>query len=115
MQTVVGKGMELTTRKIRFFLLVCMIVLSLSGCGRVREARMYREVLTNKSIMSAKDFFERYPESPYTDDLVDQLVLWCKQESSPEMHQIVLEILPVGHPGARELEQLINNQKKELE
>lgn len=104
-----------STRKIRFFLLLGLIVFTLSGCSRAREARMYREVLTNKSILAAKYFFERYPQSAYTDDLAEQLIGWCRQESSPEMHQLVLEILPAGHPGRREIEQLISSQEKQIE
>jgi hypothetical protein len=108
-------GMKPPLRGVRFVVLLCIAVWALSGCGRAAETRLYRKAVTNKSILAAKDYFQRYPEGRHADELVEQLLAWCREEISLELPRMVLEILPSGHPGALELEQIIKDKSEAIE
>ena len=107
-----GRERKINTGRILSSILIGLLIVSLAACGRVRETRAYQEVLKNKSLAAAGNFFERYPESRYTDSLVEQLVQWCREEDSLELSRIVLDILPADHPGTIDLQQVIAIQNK---
>lgn len=60
----------------------------------------YDEVVVSMSLKKATRFFAMYPESPYADQLVTDLIGWCREERATRAncYRMVLEAVPRDHP-----------------
>ncbi len=83
-------------------LLLLPVLLALSAvfaaCAKSPDRRAYDEVAATMSLHKAKQFFERYPRSPYRDRLVDDIIEWCRREETPECWRMARDVVPADHP-----------------
>lgn len=85
------------------FLFVFMGTLSVFNCGKPPDQKAYEEILATMSMEKAKRFFVNYPESPYKDKLIHEMIVWCQQENTEESYKMVIDALPKDHPRYNEI------------
>jgi hypothetical protein len=85
------------SRTIIYALLVLLVsagILIFQVRHKPSDKKAYEEVVATMSINKAKLFFADYPQSPYREKLVDNLIEWCRMEKTKECYQMILECLP---------------------
>lgn len=72
--------------------------------ARPSDRAAYDEVVFSMSLEKATRFFGTFPDSPYADRLVTDLIGWCREERANPVncYRMVLEAVPRDHPGYRE-------------
>jgi hypothetical protein len=66
------------------------------------------------SLKKAETFFEKFPESPYSDDLAKTIVEWCRTSNSNEMMDYSLKILPKTTNEYKILQDIIQQKKEQV-
>jgi hypothetical protein len=78
---------------------IALINIALASCsGKPADQKMYEEIIATMSAEKAKKFFYSFPQSPYRDRLVNEMIDWCKEEKTKECYKLILEALPKEHP-----------------
>ncbi len=90
--------------RIRFLLpAVLGLCAILAACGKSPDRRAYDDVVATMSLQKARQFFERYPGSPYRDRLVDDIIEWCRRDGTEECSKMILGVIPRDHPRYQEV------------
>ncbi|MGH7407873.1 MAG: hypothetical protein ACREKF_07700 [Candidatus Methylomirabilales bacterium] len=68
--------------------------------GKPSDRAAYDEVVVSMSLEKATRFFATYPDSPYADQLVTDLIGWCRQErgNPVDCYRMILGAVPRDHP-----------------
>jgi hypothetical protein len=85
------------------FILGLVAISSLSGCSKSPDQKAYEEIVATMSMEKAKKFFDNYPQSPYRDKLVNEMIEWSKNEETESGFRIIMEALPKDHPRYKEV------------
>jgi len=80
-------------------LAVLGLCLVFAACGKSPDRRAYDDVVATMSLHKAEQFFERFPQSPCRDRLVDDIIGWCRREGTAECYEMALGVIPKDHPG----------------
>ncbi|NOY84231.1 MAG: hypothetical protein GXO96_05315 [Nitrospirae bacterium] len=91
------------------FVIVSFIGL-LSACFKASDEKAYEEVLGQISLKKAAVFFETYKNSEYRDPLVNQIIGWCKEETTKECYTMILKVIPKNHVRYAEISQYEKKQ-----
>ena len=71
-------------------LLLLLIVIIFSVMDKPSDFVVYNEIIATMSMDKAKQFFDDFPNSPYKDILVNELMKWCEQEKTEETYKLIL-------------------------
>ena len=69
-------------------------ILFIWGCGKPSDQKAYEEIVATMAMEKAKRFFDTYPQSPYRNRLVEEIVEWCQREDTEECYRVILQALP---------------------
>ena len=80
------------------FIISCLALIVISSincnCGKPSDKQAYEEVLGTFSAEKAKQFFQKYPESPYVNQLVDDFFLICQSDNTGQCCRMILPEIP---------------------
>lgn len=95
-------------RKILYISFILIITLT---CGKPSDKQAYEEVLGTLSAEKVKNFFNTYPNSPYAEQLVDDLVILCSRDKSDQCCGMILQTISEKHIRYNEFKALCDKKK----